>query len=441
MKTFSLSLTFLLISTFCLAQMAPIDFEADGRGAAWTWTTFENVDNPALEIVSNPDKTEPNVSDKVAKFTARSGGQPWAGCESQHGSDIGTFTLDASTSTIRIMVYKSVISDVGIKLVESSSASLGEIKVANTKVDEWEELTFDFSSREGIAYDQIVIFMDFGSRSSDNICYFDHISFGEQTPLPEPSAAADDPKFLEENVISMFCGLYTDVTVDTWRTVWSNASLTEVQVDGNDVKKYSGLDFVGIETVGENLIDASTMDHFNLAFWSPNSTKFKVKLVDFGSDGEYQGGDDSEHEIVFDGPDTEEWVYVRIPLSDFTNLSSTSHIAQLIFASEPTGQSVVYIDNVFFSKGSPAGILSKSHSNAIQIYPNPARALIHVKYAPYTIVSTIQVTDVTGRVVRTFSPDGSNKELAIDISALSHGTYFVRAKTENGTLSSKFIVR
>jgi len=81
------------------------------------------------------------------------------------------------------MVYKTVISDVGLKFVIPTSGSLGEIKVANTVTNAWEELTFDFSSHigfpEAIGIDQIVVFPDFnlGGRTQDNIIYFDNISF------------------------------------------------------------------------------------------------------------------------------------------------------------------------------------------------------------------------------------------------------------------------
>ena len=166
-----------------LAQNYPIDFETGGYGATWTWTVFENGGNPSLEIVTNPNTGGINSSATVAKFTALQAGQPWAGCESLHGSDIGTFSLDATNSTLKIMVYKTVISDVGLKFVIPTSGSLGEIKVANTVTNAWEELTFDFSSHiglpEAIGIDQIVVFPDFnlGGRTQDNIIYFDNISF------------------------------------------------------------------------------------------------------------------------------------------------------------------------------------------------------------------------------------------------------------------------
>ena len=161
-------------------QNIPIDFEQGGYGANWNWTTFENDINPAIEIVPNPDSSSVNPSSTVAKFTALQAGEPWAGVESMHGADIGSFSLDNTNCIVKIMVWKPVISDVGIKFVDATNAAQPEIKVSNTLINQWEELTFDFSSRIGvypITKDQIVIFPDFnlGGRSQDNIIYFDNV--------------------------------------------------------------------------------------------------------------------------------------------------------------------------------------------------------------------------------------------------------------------------
>ncbi|TVQ94163.1 MAG: T9SS C-terminal target domain-containing protein, partial [Bacteroidetes bacterium] len=160
----------------------PIDFEPDGYGADWTWTVFENETNPPLEIINNPDPSGINTSATVAKFTALEAGNPWAGVESAHGdTDLGTFLLDETNSTIKIMVWKPVISDVGIKFATASGWAQPEIKVSNTLINEWEEITFDFSdvpnNPDGEMYDQIIIFPDFDDRDQDNIVYFDNITF------------------------------------------------------------------------------------------------------------------------------------------------------------------------------------------------------------------------------------------------------------------------
>jgi hypothetical protein len=159
-----------------------IDFETTGFGASWTWAVFENDSNPPLEFVANPDASGENTSATVAKITALQSGQPWVGCETKHG-DIGSFTFDASNATVRMMVYKSVISDVGIKFAENNGEAQPEVKVANTKINEWEELTFDLSGSIGAGItgiiDQIIVFPDFdlGGRTSDNVVYFDNIRF------------------------------------------------------------------------------------------------------------------------------------------------------------------------------------------------------------------------------------------------------------------------
>ncbi|NND88983.1 MAG: T9SS type A sorting domain-containing protein [Flavobacteriaceae bacterium] len=188
MKKITTSLLSMFMTFIVMGQNAPIDFEAGGEGAGWTWTVFENDDNPPLEIVPNPVPTGINTSATVAKFTAREMGAPFAGVESMHGSDIGFFTLDASNAEVRIKVYKTKISDVGIKFVQPSSASLGEMKVANTLINQWEELVFDFTPYIGdpisTDLDQIVIFPDFIDRTNDEFIYFDDITFGEVLSVP-----------------------------------------------------------------------------------------------------------------------------------------------------------------------------------------------------------------------------------------------------------------
>ena len=206
-----LLLVIMIVSGFLFAQNSPIDFETGGYGATWTWTVFENGGNPSLEIVTNPNTGGINSSATVAKFTALQAGQPWAGCESLHGADIGSFSFDSTNCIIKIMVWKDVISDVGIKFVDATSAAQPEIKVANTLINQWEELTFDFSSRIGVypvVKDQIVIFPDFDltGRTQDNICYFDNISFSPSNSVGVDNRSETLPQgfALEQNFPNPF---------------------------------------------------------------------------------------------------------------------------------------------------------------------------------------------------------------------------------------------
>jgi hypothetical protein len=177
----------------------------------------------------------------------------------------------------------------------------------------------------------------------------------------EPTAAAPAPTAEEAKVISMFSNAYTDVTVDTWRTDWSDATLEDVMIAGDDVKKYSALSFVGVETVA-NQIDASAMTHFHTDIWTSDATELKIKIVDFGADGAFDGGDDTEHEMVIAAPAQGEWVSLDIPLSDFTGLTTTMNISQLIYSGAPAQANTVFIDNVYFYDSADAPATEPSNA-------------------------------------------------------------------------------
>jgi len=175
MKKFTLLFAFICVLTFSFAALAQsphlLDFESAINGAGWTWNMAGNGSGPAVEFVANPVSGGINTSATVAKFTASQSGESWALCWTDGN---GKFTFDATNSTVKIMVYKSIISDFGFK-VEGSTGTVTELKVANTLVDQWEELTFDFSSLQGQSYSRLTIIPDFAARSQDNIVYFDNI--------------------------------------------------------------------------------------------------------------------------------------------------------------------------------------------------------------------------------------------------------------------------
>jgi hypothetical protein len=165
-----------------------------------------------------------------------------------------------------------------------------------------------------------------------------------------PSSTAPDPTLPASDVISLFSNSYRNVPVDTWSTDWDQADLTDIKIDGNDVKAYTNLNFAGVEFASQT-IDATAMTHFHLDVYIPNGTTFKVKLVDFGADGVFGGGDDREQELFFTPGTTPPlipatWSNLDIPLADFTNLPSKAHLAQMIFS----GASTAYVDNVYFHK-------------------------------------------------------------------------------------------
>lgn len=415
------------------ANLQTINFETVGQD--WAWTLFENGDNaPALySVVANPSVGGVNTSSTVAKYIVNANGQPWAGLWS---NDMPDFTFTADNSIVKVMVYKDVISDFTVKFENDNNSVAFEKKVPNTVINQWEELTFDFSDKIGSAISRLVIIPDFpAARTVGSTNYWDNISFNSGTPpvLNAPETASPLPTIQAAKVISMFSRAYTNVGVDTWRTGWSNAAFSEYQVAGNLVKKYSDLVFVGIETTGANLINATGMTHFHVDVWTPDMSTFRVKLVDFGADGAWSGGDDVEHELSF-SPDLAKWVSLDIPLVNFTGLTTKEHIAQLIFSGAPTG--TVYLDNIYFYNSTTT---SNHELQALEmtVYPNPVADVLNVRSASELV--QLEITNLVGQRMKQLILKGF--EASVSVNDLATGNYIVTLTTEDGKVSTHKLVK
>lgn len=183
-----------------------------------------------------------------------------------------------------------------------------------------------------------------GIPATGSVSYTAEASPTEPAPIP-----TDDPA----DVIALFSDAYTDRPVDRWTTEWDNTDYSDFAIAGNPVKVYTNMKTAAIEFT-ENPVDASTMTHFRMDLWLPAGSFFRVKLVDFGANGVFGGGDDSEHEIVLDASSsppitTGEWIRIDLPLDSFTRLAAREHLAQLIL-SVPFSQPAItaYVDNIYF---------------------------------------------------------------------------------------------
>ncbi len=244
----------------------------------------------------------------------------------------------------------------------------------------------------------------------------------------QPNMTAPDPTRAAETVISMYSDVYDDVPVDTWRTDWSSAILEDIEIQGNPTKKYSQLDFVGIETVA-NQLDITEMTHFHLNIWSSDYTFFGVKLVDFGADGAFGGGDDVEHQVDFEMPEKGKWVSLDIPLSAFEGLTTRKNIAQLILVGRPTGSNTVFVDNVYFYKDSSTSTFTTNRKeDIVKIYPNPVKAGMFVNSD--TNVLQMEIFDFNGRRVKI------TKDSYISTEGMVKGIYIVRIQDANGNFSN-----
>jgi hypothetical protein len=97
---------------------------------------------------------------------------------------------------------------------------------------------------------------------------------------------------------------------------------------------------------------------------------------------------------------------------------------------------------------------SQSQEARFEVYPNPFREKIEIKYAlsskhcgekgkelptAYSLVPTIRIFDVAGREVMVYEMEDDNRRVAIDTKHLPCGIYFVQLKAGDGSVIKKVV--
>jgi len=268
------------------------------------------------------------------------------------------------------------------------------------------------------------------------VYYWDDVVFGDGGSTGggdnEPMTAAPTPTRLAENVISMFSDAYTDVPVDTWRTDWSSADLMDIEIEGNPTRKYTNLDFVGVETVANPInLTAAGMTHLHINYWTPNMDTLRIKLVDFGMDG-FGMDNDTEAEPVF-MTTKEEWVTLEIPLENFAGMNQTD-INQFILSGLPAGGGTLYIDNVYFYKD----IVDATNTPVVgllEAFPNPVGEAVNIT-APVRM-NELTLYNFSGQVVGNWAPNAERFD--VEMGHLPAGYYVALVNTDEGLMTIKLV--
>lgn len=416
---------FLLTSILGFSQAShTIDFEPAGTGSGWDWTADSVA--PSFAEIANPVSGGINTSATVVEFIATPTDNNWALCFTD---DDGEFTFDATNSTVKIKVYKDVISVVAIKFEGISGNK--EVQVANTVTGAWEELTFDFSSVEGNTYSRIVVIPDFTmpygdgtDRTTTNTVYFDDIVVPNGTPtgpLPEPSAPPTAPIHDETNnyVISIFSDTYSNVTGTNYDPAWGQSTDATIEmVSGEEVLKYAGLNYQGTEFTSQNV---SGLDKLHVEYWTANGTTLDFYIISPGN----------ETFVSLPISSTETWLSADIDLSSYVPPVNLSDVNQF----KVVGNGTVWFDNLYFYRSAPLG-LDNAESLKFTTYPNPTSDSWIVKTQDSNITS-VKVYDILGKNVMTLTPN--LREVKIDATGLNTGLYYANINTDNGTKSIKLI--
>ena len=410
------------------AQNGPINFETSGNGATWTWNTFENGTPPAaLEIIANPFPSGINTSATVAKLTPLIIGAPWAGVENIHpasnptgASPFGSYTITASNCTVKIMVYKSVISDVGIKFATSTNGSTGQIKVPNTLINQWEELTFDFSGKIGETNDQIIIFPDFQTRTTNNVCYFDNITFGSQVIKPE------FPLDFESNVV-FYNFLNSNSAVGTKLANPDSSGINTSANVGKITKNIPGVAWACSYLELGSAIDFSTYNSIKMKVWSPVSgIVVKLKLENLNNDASLNREIDVVNTVA------NAWEELTFTFPGIVNANNYKRVVFFFNFNSPGAGESYYFDDVKLNINLS---LQNFSNDKINIFPNPANDLITI--SSDKLIEAISLYNVLGQEVISSRPNNNNQ--TIDIASLNSGVYIIKTTIAGATSSSRIV--
>ena len=243
--------------------------------------TFENGDNPNFqdfngsetEVISNPFPDGLNPSENVAQNIV-------PGNTSFAGVSFDVSTIDLSLGNTFNLDVRAILPDAPIllKLENTVNGTSIEREIILSTVNEWENITFDFSTEANANYDKVTLFMYFNSPVSINrVAYWDNLkqNLNDLVALPVTfeSATAD------YNVIG-FEGADAAVEVNPDPS-GINTSNTVVRLT-----KTEGAAFFAGTAMGLDVpIDFSETESISIKTWSPKAD-IPVRLKLEGSGGQ-----------------------------------------------------------------------------------------------------------------------------------------------------------
>tara|TARA_B110000444_G_C18850616_1_gene605285 strand:- start:4252 stop:5721 length:1470 start_codon:yes stop_codon:yes gene_type:complete len=330
-----------VVSIYSAAYTAPVAV------TEWSTSWGQGTIHSTIDITS---------SYSVQQYTFADGGNgKYTGINMASGVDA------SATNNIHIDVWSADSSSFKLKIVDfgadgvyGGGDDVEDIKeIAISANTQWVGIDIPLSDYPALttkgAISQFVI-----EGTSDGTIFIDNLYFYASAIGVSPTSSASTPSIAAANVVSIFSEAYTaPVEVTRWSTDWGKGTThsTEEVVTGDFVQKYIFVDggegrYTGVDMASG--VDASSSTNFHVDVWSADLSSFKIKIVDFGADGAYGGGDDvdgGEAEITI--TTNNQWQGVDIDLSTLTSLTTKGAISQFVIVG--TADGTVYLDNIYFN--------------------------------------------------------------------------------------------
>jgi hypothetical protein len=154
----------------------PITFESFTVNYAFT-----DFGNAVSTVIDNPDVSGINTSNRVGQTVKNDGAEVWAGSFLTLENPID-FSIN---KLFKVKVWSPKAGAVvKLKVENLDDGNIAYEVDANTTItNQWEELSFDYSSIDlAFEYQKVVIFFDFGNPGDGSIYYFDDIKLTSSSP-------------------------------------------------------------------------------------------------------------------------------------------------------------------------------------------------------------------------------------------------------------------
>ncbi|MFB6341301.1 T9SS type A sorting domain-containing protein [Saccharicrinis sp. FJH62] len=414
--------TRLLLLFFCLSAVNIL-------AADYVYCDFETKDlnfatnnSITYEVVANPVSGGINTSAHCGKVI--SAGGKW---ELIYSASMEEF-IDFNESKIFKMKVYSPRSGVPVYFKVEGGAPAKEVTtVTTTKVNEWEELIFDFTSLDpqSMVYNKFVLLFDAGNEGSGETFYFDDIIGPDAATVTIP----------ETNFITY--SDFEDITLNFTQQNTENDMQYEV-VANPDKSGINTSDYCGkLVTTSDNyeLLASDVMDTpFDFAQYG---FKFKMKVYAPTVGNVYfkvqntEGSSNKEAQLYC--PVANQWYEMEFDFADLLPASGVMTKIILLFdANSPVEGDTWYFDDIQ-GPGEDATAIQHIEVNQALTYPNPVDNRINFYETQENAL--VSITSLNGKVV--FKERFTGNSLSVSELNLDNGIYFIRINEQTASFIKK----
>ncbi|WP_412972132.1 family 16 glycosylhydrolase [Glaciecola sp. MF2-115] len=156
----------------------------------------------------------------------------------------------------------------------------------------------------------------------------------------EPQEEAPTPNNVESEVVSLYSDSYQSIESVDFNPNWGQSTtVSEEQIQGNNVLKYTALNYQGTD-FEDNKQDVSSFDNIYLNYWTQDSSALKIYVISPGPRETF-----FEVDVV-----QQAWQTLVIPLSTYASVVDLSDVFQL----KIEGNGTIFLDNIYFGNDTEA---------------------------------------------------------------------------------------